>query len=189
MANKQVGANSLRPASAHEGRLLSVWIPLCLALAVHVTDQAAHGFFSGHEGRLLSAWIALCLALAVHIADEAANGFLSVYNPTVTAMRARVRWLPFPVFRFNVWLGGLIAANVLLLSLSFFISRPGAWMRPIAYAFAFIMLANGMGHILGTIFGRTVASVRVPRPMPGFYSSPLLLAASVYLLLELYRAT
>jgi hypothetical protein len=178
MANEQAGANSLRPASAHEGSLLSAWIAPCLALAVLVPASA-------HGSRLLSAWIALCLALAVHIIDEAANRFLSVYNPTVLAMRARVPWLPLPVFRFDVWLGGLIAANVLLLSLSFFISHGAAWMRPIAYAFAFIMLANGIGHILETIFGRTVPSVRFPRPMPGFYSSPLLLAASAYLLLAL----
>jgi hypothetical protein len=133
------------------------------------------------------AWITLCLALAVHVTDEAVSGFLSVYNPTVMAMRARVPWLPLPGFRFDVWLGGLIAAIVLLLSLSVFVSRRAAWMRPIAYAFAFIMFANGMGHTLGTIFGRTVASVRFPRPMPGFYSSPLLLAASLYLLFELKR--
>jgi hypothetical protein len=181
MANEQHGANSAPPASAHEGRLPAAWIALCLALAVHVPTSV-------HGGRLLAAWIGLCLALAVHIADEAANGFLSVYNPTVMAMRARVPWVPFPAFRFDVWLGGLIAANVLLFCLSLFIFRDAAWVRPIAYGFCFIMLANGIGHILGTIFGRTAASVRLPRPMPGFYSSPLVLAASLYLLYAL-RAT
>ena len=60
-------------------------------------------------------------------------------------------------------------------------------MRPIGYGFAFVMFVNGLGHILGTILGRTVASIRFPRPMPGFYSSPLLLLASVYLLYELAR--
>ena len=142
---------------------------------------------SAHKSHLLYAWIALCLALAVHVTDETATGFLSVYNPTVMAMRERVPWLPFPVFRFDVWLGGLIAAIVLLLSLSLFVARRAAWMRPIAYGFAIMMFANGMGHTLGTIFGRTVASVHFPRPMPGFYSSPLLLAGSLYLLLELKR--
>jgi hypothetical protein len=58
-------------------------------------------------------------------------------------------------------------------------------MRPIAYVFAILMLVNGLGHTLGTIFGRTVESVRFPRPMPGFYSSPFLLVASVYLLSQL----
>jgi hypothetical protein len=50
-----------------------------------------------------------------------------------------------------------------------------------------MMLANGLGHTLGTIFGQTVASVRFPRPMPGFLSSPFLLIASAYLLFELRR--
>jgi hypothetical protein len=58
-------------------------------------------------------------------------------------------------------------------------------MRPLGFIFAVIMLANGLGHIVGTIFGRTVASICFPRPMPGFYSSPFLLAASLYLLCEL----
>ena len=140
---------------------------------------------SAPKDHLLYAWIALCLALAVHVTDEASTGFLAVYNPTVIAMRERVPWFPLPVFRFDVWLGGLIAAVALFLSLSFFVRRGAAWMRPIAYAFAIMMFANGMGHTLGTVFGRTVASVRFPRPMPGFYSSPFLFAASLYLLFQL----
>jgi hypothetical protein len=35
------------------------------------------------------------------------------------------------------------------------------------------------------VAGRTVASVQFSRPMPGFYSSPFLLAASVLLLVRL----
>jgi hypothetical protein len=137
------------------------------------------------HAQLFWAWIALCLALALHIADEAATGFLSVYNPTVIALRKSRPWLPFPVFSFGVWLAGLVAANVLLLCLSIFVWRGARWMRPIGFGFAVIMLANGLGHIVGTIWGRTVASIRFPRPMPGFYSSPFLLLASLYLLCEL----
>ncbi len=131
------------------------------------------------------AWIALCLALALHVADEASTGFLSVYNPTVLALRKNHPWLPFPVFTFGVWLAGLVAADVLLLCLSVFVLRGAGWMWPLRYVFAVIMLANGLSHILGTIFGRTVASIRFPRPMPGFYSSPFLVLASIYLLCEL----
>ncbi len=122
-----------------------------------------------------------------HVTDEATTGFLAVYNPTAIALRQGMPWLPLPVFRFDVWLAGLIAANVILLCLSPFADRGVRWMRPIAYGFAFIMFANGMGHTLGTIFGGTVSSVRFPRPMPGFYSSPLLLMASGYLLFRLRR--
>ena len=131
------------------------------------------------------AWIALCLALALHVADEASTGFLAVYNPTVMALRERRPWLPFPVFTFGVWLAGLVVANVLLLCLSVFVLRGARWMRPLGYVFAVIMLANGVSHILGTIFGRTVAAIHFPRPMPGFYSSPFLLLASAYLLCAL----
>ena len=137
------------------------------------------------NAQLFWAWIALCLALALHVVDEASTGFLSVYNPTVVALRKSRPWLPFPVFTFGVWLAGLVAANVLLLCLSIFVLRGAHWMRPIEFAFAFIMLANGLGHILGTVSGRTIASIRFPRPMPGFFSSPLLLLASLYLLCEL----
>jgi len=139
--------------------------------------------------RLFRAWVALCVALGLHVADEATTGFLPVYNATVLALRKNWAWLPMPVFRFDVWLAGLIAAIATLVCLSPFILRGVRWMRPVAYAFALLMLANGLGHTLGTIFGRTVASVRFPRPMPGFLSSPCLLLASAYLLFELGRAS
>jgi hypothetical protein len=143
------------------------------------------GLASNPHAQLFWAWIALCLALALHVADEALTGFLSVYNPTVLALRQRRPWLPLPVFTFGVWLAGLVAANLLLLIFSVFMLRGAYWMRPIGYGFAFIMLANGLAHIVGTIWGRTIASIRFPRPMPGFYSSPFLILASVYLLCEL----
>ncbi len=92
---------------------------------------------------------------------------------------------PFPVFRFEVWLAGLLAASAVLLALAWSVYGGAKWMGPAAYILAVVMVANGLGHIAGTIAGRTVASVPVRRPMPGFYSSPLLLAASLYLLARL----
>jgi hypothetical protein len=137
------------------------------------------------NAQLFWAWISLCLALALHVIDEASTGFLSVYNPTMMALRQRWPWLPFPLFTFGVWLAGLVVATVLLLCVSVFVLHGARWVRPIGYVFAFIMFGNGLVHIVGTILGRTVASVRFPRPMPGFYSSPFLLLASLYLLYEL----
>ena len=127
------------------------------------------------------AWILLCLALAVHVADEAGTGFLSVYNSTVTVLRQRWPWLPFPVYNFGVCLAALVAADAVLWGISFFALRGAAWMRPLGFIFAAIMLMNGLVHIVGTIRGRTVESVRFRRPMPGFYSTPFVLLASLYM--------
>ena len=92
-----------------------------------------------------------------------------------------------PTFEFREWLTGLIVAVVVFLALSPFVFRGSRWIRPVFYVFAVIMLFNGLGHTAGTILGHTVSSVRFPRPMPGFYSSPLLLGTSVYGLVQLRR--
>ena len=137
--------------------------------------------------RLGVAWVLLCLALAAHVTDEALTGFLAVYNLTVLALRARLGFWSMPTFTFREWLTGLVAGVLVLIALSQFVFRGSPWIRPLFYFFAILMIANGLGHTLGTIFGRTVSSVRFARPMPGFYSSPLLLAASGYALVQLRR--
>jgi hypothetical protein len=131
------------------------------------------------------AWLLLCLAFCAHVADEALTGFLNVYNPTVIAMRARLGWFPMPTFEYRVWLIGLILANLIFLALTPMAFRNTPWLRPLGYFFAGIMLLNGLGHTIFTVLGHTVPSVQFPRPAPGFYSSPFLLIASVYLLVRL----
>jgi hypothetical protein len=120
------------------------------------------------------AWAALAGALAVHVADEAAHDFLSVYNPAVLAIRERLPWLPLPVFSFDVWLAGLIAAVILLLLLTRSVAQGRRWTVPASYVFGGFMLLNGLGHFAG--------SIALARAMPGVYSSPLLIACSLYLL-------
>ena len=122
------------------------------------------------------AWIALSLALAVHVTDEALTNFLSVYNPSVVAIRRRLPWLPLPTFTFKVWLSGLILGIVALLALSPLAYRHTRWLTIPAYLLAILMMVNGLQHILGSVY--------LHRLMPGVYSSPLLLAASTYLLLS-----
>jgi hypothetical protein len=119
------------------------------------------------------------------VTDEALTGFLPLYNATVLAMRGAYKWYPMPTFGYREWLLGLITANVLLLLLTPFAYRNARYLRPFAYIFAVIMLLNGLGHTLATSFGRTASSVPIPRPAPGFYSSPLLFAGSIYLLIRL----
>jgi len=134
------------------------------------------------------AWIGMWLALAAHVTDEALTGFLNVYNPTVIALHARFGFWPMPTFAFREWLTGLVALIVLLAMLTPFAFRNAPWIRPLLYFCAIVIgLVNALGHILGTILGHTVSTVRFARPAPGFYSSPLLVVAAVCALIELRR--
>jgi uncharacterized protein with HXXEE motif len=123
-------------------------------------------------------WIALTMALALHVTDEALTNFLSVYNPAVLAIRRRVPFLPLPTFTFRVWLSGLVLGILLLLVLSPFAFRAARWIMFAACVLGFFMIANGLQHIAGSIY--------MGRPMPGVYSSPLLLMCSIYLLLSVH---
>ena len=134
-----------------------------------------------------SAWLALCVAFALHIVDETSNGFLAVYNPTVTILRSRWSWFPMPPFEFREWLIGLIVACGLLFCLTPVAARGMTGLRPLAWFYAVIMFLNGLGHTLFSILGHTVDAVRFPRPAPGFYSSPFLFAASLWLMFRLRR--
>src|ERR1700756_1620501 len=130
-------------------------------------------------------WLALCGAFALHITDEALTGFLGVYNPTVLAMEQRWGWFPMPTFDFRRRLLGLIIGCGVLVFVSPLAYRGANWLRPLAWVYAVILLLNGLSHTMFTILGRTVASVTFPRPAPGFYSSPFLLAASLWMILRL----
>ena len=134
-----------------------------------------------------SAWFALCVAFALHILDEASTGFLAVYNPTVTILRERWSWFPMPTFEFREWLATLIVACVLLFCLTPLAARGMRGLRPLAWFYAVIMFLNGLGHTLFSILGHTVAAVTFPRPAPGFYSSPVLFVASLWLMFRLRR--
>ena len=133
-------------------------------------------------------WLALCAALGLHIVDESLTGFLAVYNPTVLSVQQRWAWFPMPTFEFREWLMGLIAVCAILTCLTPLGFRGARWLRLLAWIFAGVMLLNGLGHTLATVLGHTVPSVTFARPAPGFYSSPLLLAASIWMMLRL-RAT
>lgn len=132
-----------------------------------------------------TAWLGLVAALALHVVDEALTGFLDVYNPTVRALAEGLGWFPMPEFRFDVWAGGLAALVAGLAALTRLVERGPRLIRGAAVAFASLMVLNGAAHIVGTVAGRTVPSVRFERPMPGFWSSPLLIAAAVHVLLSL----
>lgn len=127
------------------------------------------------------------MAFGLLIVDEATNGFLAVYNPTVTILGERWEWFPLPTYDFRRWLSGLIMAWILLLCLTPVATRGMRGLRPLAWIFAVVMFLNGIGHTLFSILGRTVSPVTFPCPAPGFYSSPFLFAASLWLMTRLRR--
>ena len=127
------------------------------------------------------AWVFLALALGVHVADEAAHDFLSVYNPAVLAMRERIGFFPMPTFTFGVWLSGLIVLVLVLLAVSPLALRRSKGLAPIAYFLTVVMFFNGTGHVAGSIYMRDWA--------PGVYSSPLLMAGSIWLWVSLRRSS
>lgn len=135
------------------------------------------------------AWLLLCAALTLHVVDEAVTGFLAVYNPTVVEIRARLPLFPIEPFSFSTWLAGLVVTIALLFCLSPLAFANARWFRPLAWFLAVLMMLNALGHTAGTIAGRTFANITFPRPMPGFWSSPILLAAAVYLMVRLRRTT
>jgi len=110
-----------------------------------------------------------------------------VYNPTVTILRQRWSWFPMPTFQFGEWLVGLLVVCGLLFCLTPVAARGMRGLRPFAWLYALIMFFNGLSHTLFSILGHTVAAVTFPRPAPGFYSSPLLFVASVWLMVRLRR--
>jgi hypothetical protein len=120
------------------------WIALCVALGLHVLDEASTHFLSVYNPtvvairRKLGFWpmptfefrdwlVGLIIGILV----------LSALSPF--AFR-NTRWMR-PIFYFVAIVAGLL---------------------------------NALGHTTATIFGHTVSSVRFAPPAPGFYSSPLL---------------
>lgn len=120
------------------------------------------------------------VALALHVTDEALNDFLAVYNPAVRTLRNQAPWLFLPTFEFRVWLFGLIAAVLVLFAFSPLLYRGSRALRTGAFLFGVLMTLNALGHLVGSLV--------VGRPLPGVYSSPVLLVAAVVLLQALARS-
>jgi hypothetical protein len=121
----------------------------------------------------MRAWLVLVGALALHVLDEALTGFLDFYNPLVLGIRSRIPWFPMPTFQFDVWVVGLIAVVLALVSLAPAVRRGAAGTRFASWALSGIMFLNGLGHLAGSVYFQ--------RWLPGATSAPLLLVASVLL--------
>jgi len=120
------------------------------------------------------AWVVATVALGLHVADEATHDFLGWYNPQALRLRQVLGNIPFPpTFTFVPWLLGLIAGIVVLLALAPWAFAGAHWMRPLAYVLAVIHLANGTGHLVGSLV--------VKRLLPGALSAPLILVSGAWL--------
>jgi len=122
------------------------------------------------------AWMLTSIVLAIHIADEAGHGFLSFYNPAVLEIRQRERWLILPTFTFPVWIILLALLVLGVLIVSHWVRRGLPWTIYAAYCFAAMMLGNGAGHLVASIYQRAW--------MPGTYTAPLVLISAIYLAIE-----
>jgi hypothetical protein len=133
----------------------------------------------GQTGR---AWLVLGLAFGLHAFEEATTGFLPIYNQTVLELALRAPWLPLKPLGRKEWIRRLELGSGLLLGLSPGVFRGARWTRPAAYGLSAIMAGNAALHLIATLRGRTVHSVRFERPMPGSYTAPLLLLAAATML-------
>jgi hypothetical protein len=130
---------------------------------------------------LTRAYLLMVISLGLHVIDEAITGFLGFYNPLVLKLREQFEFIPFPVFPFWLWALGLSLLVTVLLLVTSLIHKRNKILIFIIRVFSFIMILNGLGHILGSVY--------LSRILPGFYSSPLLLAFSIYLLIILSGKT
>ena len=133
------------------------------------------------------AWLFLSIVLALHTWDEAVHDFTGYYNSTVLTLYGHFSWFPRIDVGFRTWLATLVLVNLVLLALTPLAFRNVPWLRPLAYVVAGFSLASGIGHMLVTIRGQTVPSVKIEGLSPGFYTSPLLLFSATYLFWSLRK--
>ena len=121
------------------------------------------------------AWFYLCAHLAAHVVEEAATGFLDVWNPVLAGWSQRTG-LPLPHLPFDLWLGILVVAVTVLTALTPRVARGAAWAPSASYIFGAVMVANGVHHLFSPLY--------LGRFLPGHFTSPLLIAAAVWLIVQ-----
>ena len=129
------------------------------------------------SNRNSAAWFLLVFSVALHVTEEALTDFLPFYNQTVLRIRETFEFFPAPTFSFGVWIVGLIVAVILGFCLTPFINRNKKFMWFIMMIISILMVINGLIHISGSVY--------YGRILPGMWSSPVLIAAALYVF---YRA-
>jgi hypothetical protein len=118
-------------------------------------------------------------AVGFHVLDEALTDFLPFYNQLVSEIREGVGFFPMPTFSFGSWLTALIIAIAIGYSLIPLVNHGGKFIRVFTTALGLLMIANALGHLLGSVyFGKII---------PGMWSSPFLLLAAFYVVIRGFR--
>ena len=120
----------------------------------------------------VTAWLLMLSALALHVLDEALSGFLPFYNQMVLNLRTKLGFFPAPTFSHGLWLGGLVAVITAGFMLTPWVKRESKAVRIFTLVLGVLMVANALGHLLGSLYAGRV--------LPGMWSSPLLLITAGY---------
>ena len=126
--------------------------------------------------RNVTAWLVMTSVIGLHVLDETLTDFLPFYNQMVLDLRAKIGFFPAPNFSFGVWLGGLIGGILLCYCITPLVARGGKVIRIITTVLGILMVANGLSHLLGSIYTGTIT--------PGTRSSLLLLGAAVFVVFQ-----
>jgi hypothetical protein len=121
--------------------------------------------------RLTISWLILDFCLLGHVIDEALNNFLELYNPIVLKIKESTPLIPLPAFTFKIWIIGLSIGVLILFLLTPLVSNRNKFVIPLIQAFSFLMILNGIGHIIGSIYFSKIIA--------GMISSPFLIIASI----------
>jgi len=108
------------------------------------------------------------------VIDEALNNFLELYNPIVLKIRESIPFIPLPTFTFKIWIAGLSILIILLFSLTPFVFKRNKIIIRLIQVFSILMIFNGLGHIIGSIYYSKIIA--------GMVSSPFLIIAAICLI-------
>lgn len=118
------------------------------------------------------AWDLMILTVGLHVFDEDLTDFPGFYNSLVLELQKGLGFFPVPVISHRVWLGGLISVVIIGFALTPLVNRGRGFFRILTTVLGANMIAKALVNLLGSLF--------FGRLLPGFWSSPFLLAAAVF---------
>jgi hypothetical protein len=124
------------------------------------------------------AWTSLCLAFAVQLVEIAADRRFEV--PASGHAAESQAWLAAAGSTGRTWLAPLAGTVAALLALSPLALRGERRLRPVAWAFAAVILADAAAHLIGSLV--------LWRRLPGVLSVPWLAATAMWLIDALRRS-